>query len=268
MRVLHRYGHTPNEIADYLDRYDSVVRRKLRAAGLRVRPEREPFTPDMDETIRINYPMWPAFLIGALIGRTASAVYQRAQRLGVEKHPDHWRNPHAHLWNSTSHPNSVAARFKPGQTPPNKGLRRPGWAPGRMAQTQFKKGRPAHEARNYVPIGTEKIDPKRKSLVRKITDDPAVFPTKRWRPVHVLVWEAANGPVPKGHICVFRPGMKTFVASEITVDKLEVITLAENMRRNTVHNYPKPIVRMIQMRGALNRSINRRSKREQQQHQQ
>ena len=68
-----------------------------------------------------------------------------------------------------------------------KGLRRPGWSTGRMAETQFKKGRPAIEARNYVPIGTEKVDPERKVLMRKITDDPKLFPVNRWRPVHVLV---------------------------------------------------------------------------------
>ena len=65
-----------------------------------------------------------------------------------------------------------------------------------MRETQFKKGRPASEARNYVPIGTEKVDPKRKVLMRKVTDDPALFPVNRWRPVHVMVWEAENGPVP------------------------------------------------------------------------
>ena len=127
-----------------------------------------------------------------------------------------------------------------------------------MAETQFKKGRPAHEARNYVPVGTEKIDQKRGVVVRKITDDPAVFPVQRWRPVHVLVWTAANGPIPPGHICIFKPGKKTFVTAEITLDRLELVTHQENMRRNTVHNLPKPLAKLVQLRGALNRKINKR----------
>src|SRR5574337_2009025 len=137
---------------------------------------------------------------------------------------------------------------------------RPGWAPGRMATTQFKKGRPAQEARNYVPIGTEKYDSKRKVTVRKITDDPAIFPAMRWRPVHVLVWETANGPIPKGHIVVFKKGLKTLVSADITVDRLDLVTLAENMRRNSYRNYPQPIPQLIQLRGALNRKINKRER--------
>ncbi len=222
-----------------------------------IQASRRRWTADEDETLRINFPMWPAFLIGHLVGHSASSVYQRAARLGIEKHPDHWRNPMAHLWNSTGHPNAIASRIKPGTVPANKGLRRPGYAPGRMAETMFKKGRPAREAHNYLPIGTEKIDVKRNNLVRKVTDDPSVFPAMRWRPVAVLVWEAANGPLPKGHVVRFRDGMKTLVSAEITLDRLELVTLAENMRRNTLHNYPKEITRAIQLRGALNRQINR-----------
>jgi hypothetical protein len=127
-----------------------------------------------------------------------------------------------------------------------------------MAETQFKKGRPACEARNYVPIGTEKYDAKRKVTVRKITDDPALFPANRWRPVHVLVWEAAHGPVPKGHIVIFKKGLKTLVSAEITADRLDLVTLAENMRRNTYHNnYPKEVGLAIQAKAVLTRAINK-----------
>lgn len=223
-------------------------------------PPRRRWTADEDETLRINFPMWPAFLIAHLVGHSETSVYQRARRLGVEKHPDHWRNPMAHLWMGSQHPNSIAARFKPGLVPANKGLRRPGWAPGRMAETQFRKGRRPEEAHNYVPIGTEKIDPKRGVLMRKITDDPTVFPVQRWQPVHVLVWEAVHGPVPEGHIVRFRDGMKTFDAVTITADKLELVSLAENMRRNTIHNYPEELKKVMQLRGVLNRRINRMSK--------
>lgn len=48
-------------------------------------------------------------------------------------------------------------------------------------------------------------------------------------------------------------------ASEITIDRIELVTLEENMRRNSYHNrYPKEIGLAIQARGALVRKINRR----------
>lgn len=221
---------------------------------------RRRWTADEDETLRVNFPMWPAFLIAHLVGHSVSSVYQRAARLGIEKHPDHWRNPMAHLWNSVNNPATIAARFKPGLVPANKGLRRPGYAPGRMAETQFRKGRPACEARNYVAIGTEKIDPKRNALVRKVTDDPSIFPVNRWQPVAKIVWESAHGPVPKGHVVRFRDGMKSLVASEITLNCLELVSQRENMLRNSFHNYPKEVAHAVQLRSVLSRVINRRKR--------
>nr|WP_313269024.1 HNH endonuclease signature motif containing protein [Stenotrophomonas geniculata] len=219
------------------------------------------WSADEDETLRINWPRFPAFLIAHVLGRGRASIYRRAAQLGLKKADDFETQPLARLWNGTEEPASVAARFKPGQIPTNKGLRRPGWASGRMKETQFKKGRPASESRNYVPIGTEKVDPKRKVLMRKITDDPDIFPVKRWRPVHVMVWEQMHGEVPQGHIVVFRPGLKTFAAAEITPDRLELVTLAENMRRNSFHNrYPPEIKELIRLKARITRRVNARTK--------
>ncbi|CAB3960116.1 hypothetical protein LMG7053_06166 [Achromobacter ruhlandii] len=49
--------------------------------------------------------------------------------------------------------------------------------------------------------------------------------------------------------------MRTADVDLITADKVECISFAENMRRNTLHRYPKEIAHAIQMRGALNRRI-------------
>lgn len=222
---------------------------------------RRSWTADEDETLRINWPRFPAFLIAHVLERPRAAVYRRAAALGLQKAEDFHTQPLAALWNGTQEPGSIASRIKPGATPANKGLRRPGWYAGRMRETQFKKGRPASESRNYVPIGTEKVDPKRKVLMRKVTDDPALFPVNRWRPVHVMVWEAANGAVPEGHIVVFRPGLKTLIAAEITADRLETVTLAENMRRNSYHNrFPPELKELVHLKARITRRVRRRIK--------
>ena len=151
-------------------------------------------------------------------------------------------------------------RFPPGHVPANKGKRRPGWSPGRMAETQFKKGEMSGAAqRNYVPIGTERLS-KDGYLERKVTDDHPV-PARRWVAVHRIVWEAAIGPVPRGHKVAFLPGKRTAVPAEITLDRLELVSDAELMRRNSYHNnYPKEVAQLIQLKGALNRKINKLSK--------
>lgn len=196
--------------------------------------------PDEDTIVRALWETRSAAQIGSMIERSAGAVEQRARRLGLRKTENR-------------------GQFRKGQTPHNKGARRPGWSKGRMAETQFKPRAP-NEARNYQPIGTERFDPERGLMIRKVTDDRALYPAARWRPVHVLVWEAAHGPVPAGHLVRFREGMKTLDTAAITVDRLELLSRAENLQRNSLYRYPKEVVDAIKMRGALRRVINNRKR--------
>jgi hypothetical protein len=147
--------------------------------------------------------------------------------------------------------------FQPGIVPWNKGTAFK--AGGRSAETRFKPGRPAQEARNYLPIGSVRLS-KDGYPERKVTDDPALVPARRWVAVHRLVWEASNGPVPPGHAVVFLPGRKTTDPERISLDCLEVVSRAELMRRNTVHRYGPEVARIAQLRGALSRQINQRAK--------
>lgn len=209
---------------------------------------------DSDALLRELYPDFPSQMLADQFGCTLTSLYQHAHKLGLKKSEAYLASPYAQRLRR-GYEVGKAYRYPKGHVPANKGTRRPGYAPGQMAHTQFKKGRPAREAANYVPIGTEKVDPKRKVLMRKTTDDPSIFPVKRWRPVHVLVWEAWHGQVPNGHIVVFKAGQKSFVAAEITVERLELVTLADNMRRNTIHRYPTEVKKAIRLVGKLNRTI-------------
>ena len=215
-----------------------------------------PWTPDEDETLRINYAAWPTFLIAYLLDRTVCMVANRAWKLGLKKTAAFYRNPMAYLWNSTRHPNCAKSRFRKGQVPPNKGKRMSPELYAKCAPTMFKKGELTGAARhNYAPIGSTRIV--YGNLERKVTDDPSIYPAKRWRPVHRMVWEAAHGPVPRGRVVVFKPGMHSIVEAEITIDRLELVTRRELMARNTIHNYPEEIVRATQQRAVLTRVINR-----------
>jgi hypothetical protein len=220
--------------------------------------KRVPWMPEEDEILRRAFPHNRTSKVARVLRRSESSVHQRARKLGLKKAPAYLASPEACRLRRGDEAGK-AYRFPKGHVPANKGLRRPGWHAGRMRETQFKKGAMHGAAQhNYVPIGTLRV--KDGVLARKVTDDPSMYPARRWVPVHRTVWEAAHGPVPAGHVVRFRDGMKTLIEDEITVDRLELVTFAENMRRNTVHRYPKEIVQLVQLRGALNRKINRRSK--------
>lgn len=214
--------------------------------------QRKRWTPDEIQQLIAQYPHTPTRVLSQQIGRTDRSVYQKALELGLKKTPEYFET---HVAGRLDGLRGGKTRFKPGHEPWNKG--KPGTTGNHpnSRRTQFKKGVMAGAAQhNYVPIGSTRIS-KDGHLEVKVTDDPSLYPARRWAPVHRLVWEAENGPVPDGRIIVFKPGMRTCVREEITADKLECISRAENMRRNTYHRYPKEIALAIQLRGALNRRI-------------
>ena len=92
-----------------------------------------------------------------------------------------------------------SGRFQPGQAPLNKGMICPDGTGGRhpnAKRTQFAKGgRTGMAALNYKPIGTERPY-KGGYIQRKIHDGMPM--QSRWRFVHLINWEAVNGPLPEG----------------------------------------------------------------------
>lgn len=203
-----------------------------------------------DATLRRLYPDTPTAVLAKQLRRTLSSVYVRAAALGLAKSAAYLASPAAFRWRREQTPAQIAHRFPKGHVPANKGLRRPGWSPGRMKETQFKAGqRSGTAAQNYMPIGsTRTIDG---YLYRKVSEIPNVAYTVNWKLEHVLIWQPVHGPIPAGHALVFRNGDK----ADIRLDNLELLTRAALMRRNTVHNLPKPLARAVQLLGALNRKI-------------
>lgn len=200
-----------------------------------------------------RYPSEQTKVIADDLCRPIHTVYQKANSMGLKKDAAYLTSEASGRLNGRD-TRGLSSRFQKGVVPYNKGLRRPGWSPGRMAETQFKPGEMRGAAqRNYVPIGTERVS-KDGYLERKVTDDHPV-PARRWVAVHRLVWEEANGPIPAGHAVVFRKGMRTALPNEITKERLELVTRAELMRRNTIHRYPAELKQTIRLVGKLRRVI-------------
>jgi hypothetical protein len=195
--------------------------------------------------------------VAAWVGRDAKACYAKAKDLGLRKSAEYFASETAcRIQRGRKDPRMVATQFQPGLTPWNKGVKGATGTHENCRRTQFKAGRPAHEARNYVPIGSHRICADG-YLERKLTDDPAIVPARRWVAVHRLVWEAAHGAVPPGHIVAFRPGMKTTVLEDVTPERLECITRAENARRNHPASRSPELARLVQLKGAITRQVNR-----------
>lgn len=215
---------------------------------------RKPWTDYEREVLRVHYARTLTSDLADLLGHTLSSTHQQARKLGLSKSVD-WiaATARARIESDPNH-GSRRSRLQAGAEPWNKGTHYQ--AGGRSAETQFRKGRPASDARNYLPIGSVRVT-RDGILERKMTDDPSIVPARRWVNVARLVWEAAHGPIPPAHLVRFRDGMRTTAESEITIDRLECIDRAEHARRNQVAPELRPIV---QLRGAITRQINRRIK--------
>jgi hypothetical protein len=214
--------------------------------------KRRPWTDRERATLARLYPDTRTNLIACRMRRSIESINGKAALLGLRKSAAYLASPAACRLRRGEHPGK-ATQFRKGHVPANKGLRRPGYAPGRMAETQFRKGeRSGVAVALYRPIGAERIS-KEGYLERKINDDLPL--QRRWRAVHLLIWEAAHGPVPPGHAACFRNGDK----ADLRLANLEIVSRRELMLRNSVHNLPKPLAEVVQLRGALIRQINRRA---------
>ena len=191
------------------------------------------------------------------LGRSYTTVAQKAATLRLRKSAAYLASPESHRLDGLK---GMGTRFQPGVPSWNKCVKgRVGVQEGCRA-TQFKKGGMTGAAQhNYVPLGSLRIT-KDGYLERKMNDTHPT-PARRWIAVHRLIWEAAHGEIPQGHLVVFRPGRKTTELANVKLDELELVTRAENMLRNSVHTkYPPEVARLVQLRGALTRQINSKAK--------
>lgn len=198
--------------------------------------------------VRDLYADMPTERLAELLGRSTSSTYNAAAKLGLHKSAQYMASPQACRLRQGDNV-GAATRFHAGQTPWNKGMK--GLQMGGVA-TQYKPGNRSGKAVElHKPIGTERIS-KDGYLQRKINDDMPLH--RRWRGVHLLLWEESHGPIPPGHAVVFKNGNK----ADIRLDNLELVSRGALMKRNSYHNYGKDIAQLVQLKGAVTRVINRR----------
>jgi len=110
----------------------------------------------------------------------------------------------------------LTGHFPKGNVPFNKG--RKGISYEGMKATQFKKG---HKPWNYKPVGSERVNGD------DYVDIKIADPNK-WKGKHILIWEAANGPVPKGYAIIFGDGNKR----NFNLDNLLLVSRKQLVRLN------------------------------------
>ncbi len=204
------------------------------------------------------YPDRPTAEIAKALDRTALAVYQTAAKLDLKKTEAFLASEESRCRLRKGSTIGAQFRFPKGHVPANKGLRRPGYHAGRMKETQFQKGcRSGIAARNWQPIGTimpdadgyQRIKVREAQHGKKAT---GFGNTKVWPLLNRYLWEQHKGPIPPKHIVIFKDGDR----SHCEIENLDLISMAENARRNRMWNkFPRELAEVIQLAGVLKRKI-------------
>jgi hypothetical protein len=66
------------------------------------------------------------------------------------------------------------------------------------------------------------------------------------------VWRDANGPIPPKHVVTFKDGN----SRNCDISNLELMTMCENAKRNSIHRFPQEIQEVIKLKAKLKRKIN------------
>lgn len=127
----------------------------------------------------------------------------------------------------------LTGRFEKGHIPPNKGKK--GWsAPGTEA-TRFHAGNLPH---NTKPIGWERKQADGYTYVKVRMRPSRSDCNDNFVAKQRLIWEAANGPVPEGHVVIFKDGDK----GNFNLNNLALISKQENRilnQRGLRSSYPE-----------------------------
>ena len=169
--------------------------------------------------LRRYYPDTSTRDLAARLGLTINQIHRKANQLQIKK-------------SARCSGTIYSGRCQPGER--------------RARATEFKKGHTPHNKGKTMPIG--KVVMSRGYSKKKIANNRD---DSDWKLVHVLVWEAAHGPVPAGHVIIFKDHDRRNVA----LDNLACISRADNMRLNSIQRYPDELKRTIRAVAKLRKKI-------------
>lgn len=203
--------------------------------------------PEEDDILRMKYPDTLNSELMIELDRSLSSIYGRAQLLGLSK-SDAYIKKHGMRFTTESCIVGSSYRWKKGNAPPNKGKKLQGERLAKILQTAFKKGHIPHNS--YAEDGVV--------IVRNESQTGKMYQWVRialgkWKPVHILLWENKHGEYNKKTHCLWFINGDTM---DVRLENLELITRAENVKRNRKeylelpdnYKYTKKLIKNIKNR--------------------
>ena len=195
------------------------------------------WTPEEDRKLVNIYPQMHNMEVADAMQRSYGSIVGRAQVLGLKKDPAYI---HEMLMKEAQKlkKSGEAYRYKPGAISYNKGKRLSESTREKVSRTFFAKG---HQPWNTKQQGHERIT-KDGYLMVKLRNRQYVLK-------HKWMWESEHGKVPAGYALKFIDGNPL----NCVLGNLRLISRAENMANNTIHNLPEDLKEVIRLKNKINR---------------
>lgn len=197
------------------------------------------YTQQELDTIRTMFPDHYTMDIAKLINRSYDSVALQASRMGITKSKT-FREQEYKRQGERIKIYGEKYRLKPGHIPHNKGVPMTQEMYEKIKHSFFKPGNVPYNKREN---GYEYTDGEGYIRVR--------IGNSKYKLKHHIIWEQHHGPIPKGHIIVFRDKN----SHNCAIENLEMITMAENMKRNQSKEYPQEIKETIKLINKLKKTI-------------
>lgn len=197
---------------------------------------RRQWTDEEWQYVRDNYANKSSQEIADHLKRSRTSIYMAAQILEIKKSAEYIK---ISLEREAEKLKQISqdTRFKKGHEPQNKGQKMSKDLYQKVKFTFFKSG---HEPHNTKFDGYERICSKDGYVYMRVNKGKFVLK-------HRKVWEDVNGPIPKGHIIIFKDGNKL----NCDINNLSMITMKENMERNRITKYPEELQKLIKLNNKL-----------------
>jgi len=191
--------------------------------------------PHEKELLKQHYADSTIHELMQMLNKTDRSIYMQASLLGLKKSAKYEEK--RRLQDIENLRKNTTKRFQKGRTPWNKDVK----AYMGANATSFKKGNLPHNTRNE---GETRLNKEGYVLVK--------IAHRKWIRKHQLIWEQANGEIPKGYVLRLKDGNK----ENYSLDNMELITFADNMRLNTIHRFPTELKQTINLLNKLKKKIN------------
>ena len=190
---------------------------KKEGASIRTRSN---WTLQETELLIEHYPHKSTKEVSEIIGKSVAQCYAKAFALQLHKTPEYLATEASGRLKK----GNVGTQFPKGNVPWNKGMK--GLDIGGK-ETQFKKGNVPH---NHRSVSQERIDDEGYTYIK-------IQEPRKWVLKHRHIYEQHHGKLEPHMIVTFRDKN----ISNFDIENLEAITKVENMERNRITKYPKPI---------------------------